>query len=240
ARTVFQCHRDVNGFLPTLDLQRHYFARLVFVDLLDEPVVALDVVLVEMLDHVTRLESRLGGGAVFSNPGQLSRALAVLALDAEKYLRRRRAHADLFAVDDGVNGTRILTVVIDAHPAERDRRQSFGDLVPGLAAIGGLVDAAAGSPLFDRVVAVVALGGRHPGAGMTVEPVALPFPRGNQQRFGISGVHLHVDNAGLVVDRQDLGPRLPAVGRFVKTTLLVRSPEPAQRAHVDNLGLLRM
>src|SRR5207244_3037124 len=70
--------------------------------------------------------------------------------------------------------------------------------------------------------------------------VALAFPSGDQQRLGISRVYLHVDDAGLVVDGQYLAPRLAAIAGLVQAALLVRSPQAAERADINDVGILRM
>src|SRR5262249_10101435 len=221
---VFQCHRDVHHFFAALDFDRDLVAGFVLANLLDQRVVGLDLGFVELLDDIASLEAGLGRGAVADHARELGAAVAVLALHAEEGLRRRSAHADSFAVDDGVDGIRILAVVIEAGAAECDGGQALGDLVPGLAAIGGFVDAAARAPFFDGVVPVVAFGGRHLGARMAIEAVALAFPGSDKKRLGIGRVHLQVDDAGLVVDGEDLVPRLAAVGGLIQAALLIRSP----------------
>src|SRR5262249_32402607 len=105
------------------------------------------------------------------------------------------------------------------------------------AAVGGLVEAAAGAPLLDRVVGVVAiLQGRL--TAVAVEPVAAPLPGGDEQRLGVVGVHAPLEDARLVVHAQDLLPRLAAVRRLVEAAILIVAVQPAQGADIDDVGVL--
>ena len=96
-------------------------------------------------------------------------------------------------------------------------RQSVGQLGPGVAAVGCAVDAAAGSAAVEA-----------PGA-----PSALV--RGREERARVRQVHDQVDGAGVVVDVQDLLPRVAAVGRAVDAPLRVGAPQVADRRHVRHV-----
>ena len=58
--------------------------------------------------------------------------------------------------------------------------------------------------------------------------------------FGIGRVHVDVDDAGLVVEEEDLLPGLAAVGGLEQAAFLVGAVEPAQGADVDDVGIFRM
>src|SRR5438132_1325431 len=88
------------------------------------------------------------------------------------------------------------------------------------------METAALAPFLDRIVEVVA--------------IALAFIGRGQERLGIAGTHLQFDDAGPVIDKQHLLPRLAAVGRLEETAFLVGAVEPAERADVDDVGVLRM
>src|SRR5205823_3923008 len=73
-----------------------------------------------------------------------------------------------------------------------------------------------------------------------VEPVALPLPGGDNQGVRLGGVHRHVDDARLVVYEFDLFPGRPAVSGLVQAAVGVGAVEPAQRADVNGVGVLRV
>ncbi len=73
-----------------------------------------------------------------------------LAVGVRARLRRRRAGRRLQVVDHGVDAVRLAGAHGDPAPAHPLRRQAVGQLLPGVAAVGGLVDAAAG-PVGGRV-----------------------------------------------------------------------------------------
>ena len=101
-------------------------------------------------------------------------------------------------------------------------RQSVGQLGPRVAAVGGAVDAAAGSAAVEA-----------PGA-----PSALV--RGREERARVRRVHDQVDGAGVVVDVQDLLPRVAAVGGAVDAPLRVGPPQVADRRHVSHVRIPRV
>src|SRR5262249_3808209 len=101
------------------------------------------------------------------------------------------------------------------------------------------VQSTAGPPFLAGVIAVVTILDRL-GAGMTVEAVALSFPRGDKERLGIAGTDPHVDDAGPLIDGQDVFPRLSAVGGLVEAALPAWPVEPAQGPDVDDVRIGRM
>src|SRR5262249_7613320 len=119
--------------------------------------------------------------------------------------------------------------------AHRVGGQAGGQLLEGLAAVGGLVDAGVLAEADDGVVGVVAVGDL-PAQGR-VEAVAAPLPQGHEQGVGVPGVHLHVDDAGVLVGVEDLGRGRAAVGGLEQAALGVGAVEPAEGADVDDVGV---
>src|SRR5262249_31273193 len=163
-------------------------------------------------------------------------SLDVLALHAEEGLARRRAHAELRRVDDGVDDLRVLAVEVEADAAKVALRQPLPDPVPRLAAVGCSVQPTTRSPLPGGVVAVVTVLQRHI-AWVAIELVALPLPRGDEQRLRIGRTHLNVDDASPLIDGQDLVPGLAAVRRLVEPTFAAWPVESSERADVDDVGV---
>src|SRR5262249_19872845 len=153
--------------------------------------VPLDLLLIEGLDDITLLEAGLGRRAAAADVDQLDAGVGLVAAQAGPGDARRPAHADLLAVDDDEDLFRVLAVPVDADAAQGPGGQALLQRGEGLAAVARLVEAAAGAPLLDGVVAVVALGRRLLGAGVAVETVALPFPGGDDQFLGVGRVHAH-------------------------------------------------
>src|SRR5437016_4542677 len=88
------------------------------------------------------MPSPWGGRAAFPHAGQAHPLRGVLAEDAED--RRKGAHADLFAIDDGEDDVGVAAVVVEPDAAERVGGQAARQLAERLAAVGSLEDAAAG------------------------------------------------------------------------------------------------
>ncbi len=232
---VRQRGRDLHRLLAAQDGQRQLVAGLVRLDRRGQPLVILDLLFVCHLDDVAGLQSGLGSRAVVADGGQLRPAAGgVLALDAE--VDGRRAHADLLGVDDGEDDARVLAIPVQADAPGGHAGQPPGHFLEGLAAVGGLVDAAAAAPLLGGVVGVVAVGRRRL-AAVAVEAVALALPGGDQQRLGVRGVHANVDDAGLVVEVPDSFPGLAAVDGLVQAALLAGAVQPAEGADVDDVGV---
>src|SRR5205085_12395757 len=86
----------------------------------------------------------------------------------------RRAHADLFAIDDGISDVRVLAEVIEPDPAKLAAGQSLFELLEALAAVGRFVNAGRLAPFEAGVVAVVTFG--DAGAVVGIESVAPALP----------------------------------------------------------------
>src|SRR5262249_17673758 len=65
-------------------------------------------------------------------------------------------------------------------------------------------------------------------------------PAGDEQDVGVGRVHGDVDDAGPLVDVEDLPPALAAVGGLVEAALLAGAVEPAQRPDVDDVRVGRV
>src|SRR5690606_24729086 len=95
---------------------------------------------------------------------------------------------------------------VDVDLADQRRREAGLDLLPGLAAVGGLVDPAFGRRAAADDVPPLAEAAIHPGVDLA----------------GVRHVHRDDARAGLVVDEQRLLPGLAAVGRLEDAALFVR------------------
>src|SRR5205823_3975147 len=127
-------------------------------------------------------------------------ALVVAGVLAAQAEGRREADATRRArrLDDGEDDVGILAQVpVEADAAELRVGKPRGDLLPVLAAVAGLVQAGL------RPVA--------PGRLADVVDVAPAVPGGDEHRLRVVGVHAHVDDAGLLVEVEDLLPVLAAV-----------------------------
>src|SRR5205814_2225692 len=146
-------------------------------DFVEQVAVVDDLDGADALDEIADLQARLIGGAVGrhdGDPGAGAR-VAGLALEAEAAGRchdlRRGAQADLLAIDDGEDDTRIFAVVVQADAAHRIRRQAARHALEGFAAVGRFVDAAALAPARDWIIDIEAIGQRLADVG--IEAVAL-------------------------------------------------------------------
>ena len=151
--------------------------------------------------------------------------------------QRRQAGADLLRIHDGEDDVRVLAVVIQTDAAHGDGRQSPGQAREVLAAVGRLEDAAAFAVLPNRVIGKDAVGWRRI-AEEVIELVAHSVPGRHEQRLGLGGMHLDVNDACLIVDEEYLLPALAAVDGLVETSILAGPVEPAQCADVDDVGIL--
>ena len=96
------------------------------------------------------------------------------------------------------------------------------DIGPGVAAVGGFEQAAAGA------------------AAIEVIGIAAHLPEAGVEHARIGGVHGEIDRAGVGAAREDLLPGLAAIGGAVDAAHFVRPPEMAQRGDVDDVGILGM
>ena len=130
--------------------------------------------------------------------------------------RRRRPF------DQRVQNARALAINVDADASER----SLGDAAlqprPRLAGVGRFPDATA------RATAV------HAACG------AAPLIRRRVEDLVVGRIHHEVVGARVVVDLQDLLPRLAAVDRFVDPALAARPPEAAGRRDEDDVVCSRI
>src|SRR5579884_370459 len=120
-------------------------------------------------------------------------------------------------------------VRLDGRDGDADLAQHAGrhariaaEIGPGGAAVGGLVELAAGS------AAVEGIGGA-PG-----------LPGGRVERIGIVRVHAQVHGAGAVALEEDLLPRLAAIRGLVDAALRVGAPDVAERGHIDDVRIRRI
>jgi len=128
----------------------------------------------------------------------------------------------LGGLDDRVDGVR---------PLGRDRQpdathvglgQTALQLLPGVAAVGALVDAGARAAVDQRPDVTPPLVGRR------------------VQDGGVAGVHDHVHDAGVLVDLQDQLPGLASVVGPVEPAVAPGTPEGAHGGHVDDIPVGRM
>ena len=99
---------------------------------------------------------------------------------------------------------------------------AIGDLTPGLATIGRAVETAPRPTRSEEI-------GRAP---------ELPHRRVENAR--LLGIEIDVRAARVLIDLEDRLPGLPAIGRLVKTALLIGVPEMAGGAHVDGVAIGRI
>src|SRR3954447_13832926 len=143
-------------------------------------------------------------------------------------LRGRGAAAALAAaarrirLDDRVDDSAVATIDVEPDASQRSRGQALGQLLPGAATVVGAVHRAA------RSTAVVAPGG------------ALTLIHRGDERLWILRVHDDLAGAGMVVDVEDLRPRLAAVGRLVDAALRVRTPQMPDRGDVHDIRVRRI
>ena len=97
---------------------------------------------------------------------------------------------------------------------------------------------ALGPHFLHRVVAVVAVG-RCRRRDSVSKPSRWRSHMATSSVSGSVGCIAHVDDAGLVVDVEDLLPGLAAVGGLEQAALLVGAVEPAEGADVDDVRVLR-
>ncbi len=133
-------------------------------------------------------------------PGALDEAVVVgHARPAFAGVVRNKQAAEFFvgvAFDEGVNAVGVGAAHGDRHFTHFFGQTGF-HFVPGLAAIDGFIEPAAG-----------AAADHFPGQ-------AAVFPHCGVEHAGVVHVHRQFDTAGLVADIQDFSPGLAAVGGFI-------------------------
>ena len=229
----FERGLNLDGLAFTLNLELELVADLLGAERLDELRVELDRLAVGLLDDVADLQAGLVARAVRDDLAERRAGrLGAFAADAEIRLVRRigrfraRPAADLLGLNDRENGLRVFLVIVDPDPAKLHRRQAGRQLLPGLAAVGRLVEPAAGPELLDRVAGVV--------------QIALPLVGSGDQGFRVGRADPQIDDAGLVIDIQDLVPGLAAVGRLEQPALGAGAVEPAEHADVGRVRVFGM
>ena len=131
------------------------------------------------------------------------------------------------AVVAGNLGDRVEHVRIGAIDGQADAalgpgRQPGFDARPGLAGVGGLPDAAAGTAAVHAPLLPPALVGR------------------GVERLVVQRIHHQVGRPGVVVHVQRAGPGLAAVGGLVDAALAAGSPQVAGRGDVDDVEVDRI
>ena len=132
-------------------------------------------------------------------------------------------NASLRGFDDGVNPVAIRAGDGHADAAEDAFRQAVAfETLPGVAAVGGFVEAAAGAATREA-----------PGR-------ALGFPERRVQDARILRVGVEIDGAGLVVLEENFLPGFPAVGGAKDAARVVRAIGVAESGNVHEVGIFRM
>ena len=204
------------------DLDLHRVVGKVLADLCGQVLVGVNRVVLDGKHDVADLEPCLFRRTGLGDLGEARAHLDVLAADTDVG-GVLRLLADTFRFDHGKDHVRFGSVVLQIDAAQVAAREAVCLLLEGLSPVGRQVDAGARSPLLGRIVGV--------------ESVALSFVGRGEDRVGCARLQLHIDNAGLVVDVEDLVPRLAAVDCLEETPLLVRPPESAKGAHVNDVGV---
>ena len=112
----------------------------------------------------------------------------------------------------------------DAQPdlAQVAGRQAAGGLGPRRAAVGGTPDARARPAVDHR------------------PHVAATLPRAGVEHVGIAGIHVHLVDAGVLVDLEDAIPGRAPVARAVEAAVAAGTPQRALGGHVDRVGIRRV
>jgi hypothetical protein len=134
-----------------------------------------------------------------------------------RHIQRRLA-----ALDVGIDDIRARRRNSEGDPPQIAFGQAYGQLLPGLAAVGGFMQPTSG-----------ATGSERPGL-----PAELPHGGIDNVRFlGIEG---NVGAARVGIDVEDFRPGLAAVGGFVQPAFLAGGPQRPQRRHINRVGTARV
>ena len=128
-------------------------------------------------------------------------------------------------LNNRVNDIRILAIDLESDASRLSAvfiRKTFGKFFPAGPAVSGLVDC----------------GFRT--AAIEPERSAAPLVSRSVKRVRAFRIHRNVANACIVADLQYLVPGLAAIRGFVNAAIRVRSPEVAERGHIDNIRISRM
>ena len=172
---------------------------------------ALEVALGAGVDDV-------GVGRVGGDRGVVEGAGAELRIVGDQRERAARVVGAVEAraglrLDQNVDAVGVGATHRDVRLADESGGEAIGELRPGGAAVGALVDAAFHGAGDDR-----------PG---------LPFgaPHGRVDDVRITGIELHVDRAGRVTHMERTGPGAAAVGGAVHAACVGRAERVADRGH---------
>ena len=159
----------------------------------------------------------------------VERALAHVAVVVRHLPRRAGIVADVeaagrFVLDERVDAIAVGARDRDADLAPQARRKAgiLGDLRPGVAAVGGLEEAAA------RAAA------RH------APRRAAGFPQRREDHVGVLRIDRQVHAAGLFVAEQRAAPGLAAVGRLEDAALRMLVVDLAEHRRVDDVAVGRV
>ena len=171
------------------------------------------------------------------NAGEAYAVGRILGDDAKVSLRWRQAGAGLVGVDDGEANIGILARPVETDAAQIRVGDAVRELLPRLAAIGRFVHAAARSVRLDGSIGVGG-GGRFGVADEGVELIALAFPGGKHEGFGIARMHDEIHDASLLVEMPNTQPFFSAVRGLEQAAFFVGAIETAEGADVDDVGIL--
>src|SRR5579871_5680467 len=228
-------HRELNLHVLAIAGEFHFqlFADIVIAVLLHELGAGVNGLVVDRRNHIALLKSGFVGRAFLDDTGDsgadffgffAERNGSQVSITVAGLLRG--THADLFRFEDQKDGIGIFTVIIDPHASQVTRGQPLDHFRKRLAAVGGLVESTAGPNLLRWIVGVVT--------------IALPFVGGDQQGLRIGRMHGEIDDAGLIINVEDLLPGRAAVGRLEEPALLIGSIEPAKGPDVNDVGIFGM
>ena len=176
-------------------------------------------------DDVALLHAGRRGRGVLGDRADPGAELGALEGDAEPG-RVLGLLGDLVGLDHGEEVVRLGRRPAQADPAQLGGGEALAEPLPRRAAVRGPVEARAVAPLHSGVVGV--------------EHVAASLVARDDDRVRVHGVHLHLDDARVLVHEEHALPGEPAVRGLVDAALVVRTPEAAEGADVDHVGVLRV
>src|SRR5581483_1242035 len=132
------------------------------------------------------------------------------------------AAAALLRFDEGIDDIRLAAADADADASERAGRQAVRQLLPGLAAVAGLIQAGAGADALKAP-------GRAP-----------PLVERRIDDAAARRAQRHINRARVRIERQTRLPGLAAIGRLEDAPLYVWPPEVPRRRHILGVGIVRV
>ena len=129
-----------------------------------------------------------------------------------------------------------MKLPIQSDSTRHPRRKPLGNLGPIRTAVGSAVDASSFAPLANRVIAInpIGFGDRSRPA---IETIAQAIPHRYDDCVRIGRTHHHIDHTGLIVDKQNLLPSLPAIGGFINTSLRVAPVQSTCCTYIHGIGV---